>query len=452
MRKAKILYDAILTQNPTEQQQAAIFYDGLEYLLRAAPGSGKTWTSCRRFIWRGANWPYRVGGLALLSFTNVAINEFKTATAQVGRRDILSDPNYVGTFDSFVERYILSPFGHLINNASKRPRLFPGPRPGDWANKSLKVWIDGKGNRKIPVPALEIIPYPDDQKIKFKTSISYGNKEIPNYGINSIRNFLSIGYYTHSQRIFWACKLLFDKPYIAKLLARRFPEIIVDEAQDSNAWLLILLNFIRDKGAKITLIGDPDQCIFEFSMADATSLPNLKQKWSIPELPLSKSFRCNNPIAGAVCKIGGNPDFTGCGEGTCAWDNAFIVREQHNTFSDSISIFQEASKNLNIGIESAAIVCRAHAQLEAIRGRVKYSALKGKTKNLATAAFMRDSRMAYREAFKIVKDVIRELTGDDSIWARIEEGQESSLEILLDISIWRFVKDRSRLVPVSELG
>jgi DNA helicase-2/ATP-dependent DNA helicase PcrA len=100
------LREQILAQNPTDQQGDAIFADELEFLLRAAPGSIKTWTSCRRFIWRGANWPYSAGGLALLSFTNAAIREFHEATIKVGRRDLLSDPNYVGTFDAFVERFI----------------------------------------------------------------------------------------------------------------------------------------------------------------------------------------------------------------------------------------------------------------------------------------------------------------------------------------------------------
>ena len=125
------LREAILAQNPTDQQREAIFAKEVEFLLRAAPGSGKTWTSCRRFIWRAAKWPHPVGGLALLSFTNAAIREFKTATINVGRRDLLTDPNYVGTFDSFVERYILVPFAHLLTGADKRPKLFPGPRPGD---------------------------------------------------------------------------------------------------------------------------------------------------------------------------------------------------------------------------------------------------------------------------------------------------------------------------------
>ena len=296
MATADQLREAILAQNPTDEQREAIFAEELEFLLRAAPGSGKTWTSCRRFIWRAANWPHAVGGLALLSFTNAAIREFKTATIDVGRRDLLSDPNYVGTFDSFVERYILAPFGHLLTGADKRPKLFPGPRPGDWNNTRLKVWKAGKGSQKIPVRAWQVIPYPDGTKLRFKASPTSGN--LPLAAANdAVHELLSLGFYTHAQRVFWACKLLFKRPHIAELLARRFPEMIVDEAQDSNAWLLFLLNSLREKGARITLVGDPDQCIFEFSMAHATSLPDLKTKWSIPERPLSQSFRCNNQIA-----------------------------------------------------------------------------------------------------------------------------------------------------------
>ena len=148
MNKLEALRDQILAQQPTDQQRDAIFAEEVEFLLRAAPGSGKTWTSCRRFIWRGANWSYSAGGLALLSFTNAAIREFQTATIKIGRRDLLSDPNYVGTFDAFVERFILTPFGHLIVGASKRPKLFITPRPGHRNNEKLKAWTELERRRK----------------------------------------------------------------------------------------------------------------------------------------------------------------------------------------------------------------------------------------------------------------------------------------------------------------
>ena len=450
MPAADQLREAILAQNPTDQQREAIFAEELEFLLRAAPGSGKTWTSCRRFIWRAANWSHPVGGLALLSFTNAAIREFKTATINVGRRDLLSDPNYVGTFDSFVERYILAPFGHFLTGSDQRPKLFLGPRPSDWNNTQLRVWVDGKGGQKIPIRAWEVIPYLDATELRFSTATIFGNVPVA-AARKAVYKLLSLGYYTHAQRIFWACALL-DRPHIADLLARRFREIIVDEAQDTNAWLLILLNLLREKGAKITLIGDPDQCIFEFSMADATSLFNLKTKWSIPEKPLSQSFRCNNQIAAAVRNVGGNANFTGAGDGANEWHGAFVVEQLSTTFSDALAAFQRLAGQAGVSINCAAVVCRAHRQLESLGGKVHYTSLRGKAKGLARAAFLRDSRNDYRGASQIVERIVRDLTGDDPLWARIDYDPNSRERMAVALAIWKFVKSPDRLTPVSQLG
>ena len=448
MATADQLRAAILEQEPTDQQREAIFAEELEFLLRAAPGSGKTWTSCRRFIWRAANWPHPVGGLALLSFTNAAIREFKMATINIRRRDFLYDPNYVGTFDSFVERYILAPFGHLLTGSDKRPKLFPGPRPGDRSNSQLKVW---KSGGRFPVLAWEVIPYPDGTKLRFKTSPTSGDLPFA-AAYDAVNKLLSLGFYTHAQRVFWACNLLFKRPHIAELLAKRFPEIIVDEAQDSNAWLLVLLNFLREKGTRVTLVGDPDQCIYEFSMADATSLLNLKTKWSIPEKPLSQSFRCNNQIAEAVRNVGGNAYFTGAGDGASEWHRGFVVEESSKTYSDSMAAFQCLAGQAGVKINSAAVVCRAHAQLESLRGKVNYTNLMGKTKELATAAFLRDSRHDYRGAFQTVERIMRELTGDDPLWERIDNDPKSLESMAVALAIWKFVKSPDRLIPVSQLG
>ena len=442
------LKTAILSQKPTEQQKEAIFSDDLEFLLRAAPGSGKTWTSCRRFIWRGANWNYSAGGLALLSFTNVAISEFKQAANVVGCGNLLTDPNYVGTFDSFIERYIISPFGHILTKKVKRPSLFIAPRPGDRNNNNLRVWINGPGGRKQPIPAWDIIPFPENGKTVFQ----YKKKNLPIEARKAIHSFLSLGYYTHAHRAYWSCLLLNKRPHLAKLLARRFPEIIVDEAQDSNAWLLILLNFLRKNGSKITLVGDPNQCIYEFSMADATSLPNLKARWSIPEKPLSKSFRCRNPIADAVRNIGGNRAFSGCGDPEQEGHGAYLVKEDKDGPVSVIDKFTLLLERSGIKSESAAIICRAHNQLESLRGVANYSSLKGKTRDLATAAFLRDTRHDYSSAFKTVYRIVKELTGNDALWDMIDENPGGEESMIVSLAIWRYVKSPKLLPTVFENG
>lgn len=452
MDRLEALREQILSQNPTKQQRDAIFADELEYLLRASPGSGKTWTSCRRFIWRGANWSYSAGGLALLSFTNAAIREFHEATLKVGRRDLLSDPNYVGTFDAFVERFILSPFGHLATGAPKRPKLFIAPRPGDWSNKKLVVWAELKGGKKLQVPAWEIIPYPENDKVAFRASVNFGGKKLQFTAHNAVKEFMRLGYYTHAQRVYWACRLLFDRPHIADVLARRFPEIVVDEAQDTNVWLLILLKCLHERGTKVTLIGDPDQCIYEFSMADAALLPELREKWNMPEKRLSQSFRCNNQIAAAVGNIGGNTAFTGCGDGKNGYQQAFVIREPEKGFAGSVTKFQWLLEQAGIDKASSAILCRAHQQLESVRGEVVYANLQGLTKELAQASFYRDCRKDYSRAFQIVERSLRSMTDDSEAWERIDENPDSEDAHRVSLTIWGFVKSLSGLPSVSLNG
>lgn len=452
MSETEKLREQILSQNPTDEQRNAIFAEELEFLLRASPGSGKTWTSCRRFIWRGANWDYRSGGLALLSFTNAAIREFHEATVKVGRRELLCDPNYVGTFDSFVERFIITPFGHLYGSLTKRPRLFIAPRPGDRNNKRLQAWLEASGGTGRTVYAWDIIPFFSGGKAAFRIREKSGARTLEFQGKNPVHEFFQLGFYTHAQRVYLACCIIFKRPHIAKCLARRFSEIIVDEAQDTNIWLLVLLNFLRKKGTKITLVGDPDQCIYEFAMADATSLPELKDKWQISEKPLSQSFRCNNPIANSVRNIGGNISFVGCGPSANEFHRPFIVREPSPRFAQSISGFERLLEQANITQSKSAILCRAHDQLESIRGEVNYTDLQGLTKEMAQAAFHRDARKDYRKARQIVENALREMTDESGFWEALDEAPDSEAAHRVRLALWRFTKSPEGLPSVSENG
>jgi superfamily I DNA/RNA helicase len=452
MEQVALLREQLLSQSPTDEQKDAIFTNELEFLLRASPGSGKTWTSCRRFIWRGANWKYRVGGLALLSFTNAAIREFQEATIDVGRKELLSEPNYVGTFDSFVERFIITPFGHLAAGLNARPRLFIAPRPGDRNNKKLQTWVAVRGGRMRPVPAWEIIPYPHNNTVAYRTTNKFDEKTLEFNSNNPVNEFFKLGFYTHAQRVFLACRILSDRPHIAKCISRRFPEIIVDEAQDTNVWLLILLGFLRNQGTKITLIGDPDQCIYEFSLADALSLPTLKKEWNISEKPLSKSFRCNNRIAESVRNISGNLEFVGCGASTNNYHRPFVFRVPNDGISNCISKFEQLLVQGGVSQSDSAILCRAHKQIESIRGIVNYAKLEGLTKEMAQAAFHRDLRKDYIRAQRIVEKTVREMTDQDDLWEQLDEFPESEASHKVRLSLWRFTKSTKRLPSVLENG
>ncbi|MBT7065145.1 MAG: ATP-dependent helicase [Verrucomicrobia bacterium] len=447
MNRPEELKSLILSQKPTDQQREAIFADDSEFLLRASPGSGKTWTSCRRFLWRAEN-RNGPGGIALLSFTNTAIREFEAASVEIGRRQFLSDPNFVGTFDSFVERFIINTFGHIIPGTTKRPRLFPGERPGDWNNSRLIAWVSNNG-RKLRIPAWLISPRIEAGNIVFDGSFGYGSLRVPTAeAYKTISQLLQYGYYTHSHRAFWAVRILEDHPDIAQLLARRFPEILVDEAQDTNIWLLQVLRYIRQAGSRVTLVGDPDQCIFAFSQASASSLEELRSEWGLKKKPLNQSFRCNDIIAKTVRNISDNTAFIGYGPPQNEQCRAYVIADSSDEYDDSLSFFRAKLKEADIQERNAAILCRGHEQLGKIRGELRFSSFKGKTKRLANIAFLRDVDGEYAKAYEKLVVLLRELCDAPEVWDVLDELPDSTQAQAIKLQLWRFIRSEHGLPSI----
>ncbi len=448
MKNPEELKSLILSQGPTDQQRDAIFANNDEFLLRASPGSGKTWTSCRRFLWRAEN-RSASGGIALLSFTNTAIREFDAAAAAIGRRRFLSDPNYVGTFDAFVERFLINTLGHILTGGLKRPRLFIGPRPGDRNNSKLILWLTIKG-KQCPIPAWQIAPRIEDGKLAFSGSLGYGNVALPpSEAYSKILQLLQYGYYTHAHRGMWAVLLLKHNPDIAGVLARRFPEIIVDEAQDTNIWLLHLLRYLRKAGSYITLVGDPDQCIFAFSQASASSLPELKTEWALMQMPLDKSFRCNDVIAESVRNISGNTAFIGCGAPLNQHRRSYLVADSSDSYADALAFFRSKLAEAGIQEADAAVLCRGHEQLGKIRGELRFSSFRGKTKRLASIAFRRDIEGNYAKAYDELEALLRELCDAPEVWDVLDDTPDSQEARDIRLAMWRFVRSKEGLPSVA---
>jgi hypothetical protein len=187
-------------------------------------------------------------------------------------------------------------------------------------------------------------------------------------------------------------------------------------------------------------------------MADATSLQALKEEWKIPEMPLSRSFRCNNAIAESVRHISGNGSFEGCGESLNEHCGSFIVRDVDNAFSGCISSFETHLARAGISQDSSAILCRAHQQLEAIRGVANYMVLQGLTKEMALAAFYRDVRKDYKKAFQIIEHTIREMIDEPDFWDALDDDPEGEASAEFKLTLWKFTKSQDGLPSVGVNG
>ena len=78
--------------------------------LEACPGAGKTRAIVARIARIAPMLPPR-RGLAVLSFTNSAIDEFLDRCASFGLATVLRHPGFVGTFDAFLRHFFFSPGG-----------------------------------------------------------------------------------------------------------------------------------------------------------------------------------------------------------------------------------------------------------------------------------------------------------------------------------------------------
>lgn len=78
--------------------------------VAACPGSGKTTVLLAKLKLLADRMPLENGaGICVLSHTNVAVNEIKNRLSDYADR-LLSYPNYIGTIQSFIDRFVTMPY------------------------------------------------------------------------------------------------------------------------------------------------------------------------------------------------------------------------------------------------------------------------------------------------------------------------------------------------------
>ena len=290
---------------PSPEQQRIIDDTSRIRIVRAAPGSGKTWLVGKIIQKELETWT-NSGGIAALSFTRVGGEEIRNA---VGYE--LTSPHFVGTLDSFLFRYIVKPFWNKIHPDFAIPHLIPAESGVEkWTKppqQDIKLEIPDKVTRK---------PY-NLQKINYN-GISASNKPILTYpksfsGEYEIMNpdmsdwawkekwkiIKKLGWMTHADVALCSYKILSNQQYgerVSKLIAKRFSFLIIDEMQDTGYFagqsILQLLEKATD--IKTLLVGDPNQAIYEFNGAT----PSLFDQFSklSKSHNLAQSRRCPQSI------------------------------------------------------------------------------------------------------------------------------------------------------------
>ena len=335
--------------------------------LAACPGAGKTHEVITRFLYRTTEEGRR--GIALLSFSNCAVDEAKARCS--GQLEALRSPNFVGTFDGFIHRFITTP--HL-NAKGMLPRYVDewGQLPdttirlgGSDSRLGFELeWFDFEpdGTCEIDVERPHSGMLPAHRALADRKADALCRRASSRW-MGLIRN----GIISCSAARIITTKLLSTdntKQVVSQRLAARFAEIIVDEMQDCSADELEILRLCQEAGIDVMLVADLDQSIYEFrnaapgavrTFADTlTPLPGLMEnRRSTPEISsINNSLRFNHHVETARRASLGLPVFV-------------IVDEEPRQVR---SAFLQLLTRNSIHRDDAIVLAHRHVDAERIAG------------------------------------------------------------------------------------
>lgn len=297
----------------TEKQREIVYNKTGLFVVRACPGSGKTYSVAARFAKEIEQWPYSHKGIAAISFTNVAWEEIRRQIRENSDIKEVTLPHFLGTIDAFINRYLVFPFGHLIMKCDKTPQLVGEPY-GSWHARSgrgvdaYNQYFDkvSFGIKDQIVSTVPVFPNPFffDPK-SFRKTVPDGH--ITNLKTIKLDNWQQ-GFFTQADSSYIALKLLIKYPSIAKTLVRRFPFIIIDEAQDTSEIQMAIIDNLLLNGLKnIMMVGDPDQAIFEWNNADPKLFKAKYEQWVDNSTVLNENRRSTQTICNFTYKLSSLP-------------------------------------------------------------------------------------------------------------------------------------------------
>lgn len=429
------------------EQQAIIDAPLVPLSVIACAGSGKTRTAVHRLAEVRKRLGEQRGRVALLSFSNVAVDTFR-ANYQVLARDL---PAGIGrsrieidTLDGFITGNILRPHSHRTMGATQAAYLVTGSEPflNGFTFKPDKFPIDiSKMQVGIRHGALYFYYAYFDQITNLGTA----------YAAGIVERLGRTGAYTHNLGRYWCYRTLCEQPAILRALARRYPHILVDESQDIGSLHQAILELLVDAGVQISLIGDPHQGIYEFAGADGKFLAGYRDRAGVAAYALTRNYRSTPAILTLANKLSARAD-TAERQAPETHHGAFFVSYRNAERQQLIDAFQAKVVAAGLKPEESAIVCRSRPLANELAG-VDAPAGQGLVKGFASAALLRDKRQDYLTSFKTVAGCVVGLLANppQGLVTMITQPARYPEMRALRREFWNFTRNATTGLPSSTL-
>jgi hypothetical protein len=415
--------------------------------VTACAGSGKTRTATHRLWMMRQKLDDKHGIVALLSFSNVAVDTFRRDYYGLGRTrtgSFRSSAVEIDTVDGFLTTNILRPHAHRTMGASRTAFLVRGREP------FLKGFTVYDGKRPQPTADLRVSLNGDT--FAYEAGPTYARVKIaPADAEKSITKLGKVGAYTHSLGRYWAIRTLKEQPFVLRALSRRYPHILVDEAQDIGPEHQAILEMLIARGSQLSLIGDQNQGIYDFSGATGAFLGEYGSRAGVNAQTLTVNYRSVPPVVDVANKLSGRSD-TADRASPASLNGAYFIPYKRAEKEKLLSAFQSMLGSAELKQEDAAVVCRSSNWVDEWRGGEEAQG-QGVVRAFVNATICRDKLQQFDEAYRHACEGLVGLLADVHVdIANILAHGDTDIDVLrLKRAIWSFVRDAGNGLPAGTL-
>jgi DNA helicase II / ATP-dependent DNA helicase PcrA len=378
----------------TEQQRHVVEADR-DFLLLACPGSGKTRAAAVRAVSL-----MRAGTkVAVCSYTNVGVDRLRSLLL-ADLSGTVDPEHYVGTIHGYLLRYVVYPFAHLLGAPAG-----PFVREGTWP----EVLVGGDPKQRIALDSFRRTKTGDlvlSAKPPFVRAKP--NEIIASVGAEVLRRknafFTKAGVLSPDDSMWVAMTILTRFPRLAAAVARRFDELLLDEAQDTSELQLAAIHRLRATGElrSLVLVGDLEQSIYSFQGANAAACQKLAVHHRLQILELTENHRCSQQICDIAVHFCSRvtPDRAVGPNADCTIRPEVMLYPPKEP-ALAARLFRERLAFHGIRIEDAAVLARRWRVVDEVRGDVSAVAIEERPKavgRIAVALARRRLRRAHVNA------------------------------------------------------
>lgn len=405
----------MMKMKPSKQQEEILNKQG-KFIVNACAGSGKTLTLSKKLVKLIDNNTEPNRGIATLSFTNAAWKEIKKNFDNWGLE--IKYPNFIGTFDRFINKYIFYQYYYLLDEFDNRP-LLVGELGTPWIRKEhdkdyqqfFDIYSFDKNNDLIKTKEVNTFFNIENKYNADGVTINGHYKNV----VEMKYKIWDEGFVTQDDINYFSLKLLEKFEFISENIANKFPVFLIDESQDTNDIKMSIMKIILNKRSVkgFTFIGDFNQAIYEWNGAKPELFEKLTKKYDTVDL--NENWRISQNICNLSSKLSGikynavNEDVK---------DYSFIPviegydepkENKSNFFNDIIDDFLGLCKEHEIKLskKNVSVLCKGNNLIKTINGQnsFKYDDLftdkKNITYDLIYARFLFDQNKFNESYLKI---------------------------------------------------